>query len=40
MLGCQFSLEVYATNAIEKATKCYLKSTDVLLGADGYVQLL
>ena len=37
MLGCRFSFEVYAKNVREKTTKCSLKTTDVLLGADGHV---
>ena len=37
MLGCRFSFEEYAKNVKEKTTKCSLKTTDVLLGADGYV---
>ena len=31
------SFEVFAKNVGEKATKCSLKTTGVLLGADGYV---
>ena len=35
MLGCRFSFEVYAKNVQEKANKCSLKTTEVLLNADG-----
>ena len=37
MLGFRFSFEVYAKNVREKATKCSLKTTEVLLDADGHV---
>ena len=37
MKGCRFSVEAYAKTVRKKATKCCLKTTDVLLGADGYV---
>ena len=37
MLGCCFSFEAYAKKVREKATKCSLKITEVLLGADGHV---
>ena len=37
MLGCRFSVEAYAKNAREKATKCSLKTTNVLLGDDGHM---
>ena len=37
MLGCGFSFEVYAKNVREKATKCSLKTNEVLLDADGQV---
>ena len=38
MLGCRLSFEVYAKNVPEKATKCYFKTTEVLLDADGHVR--
>ena len=37
MLRCRFSFEAYAKNVREKATKRSLKTTDVLLGADGHM---
>ena len=37
MLRCSFNFEDYTKNVTEKATKCSLKSTEVLLNADGYV---
>ena len=37
MLGCRFSVEAYAKNVGEKATKCSLKSTEVLLDNNGHV---
>ena len=37
MLDCRFSFEMYPKNVKEKTTKCYLKNTDALLGADGHV---
>ena len=37
MLDCRFSFEAYAKNVREKATKCSLKTTEVLLDADGHV---
>ena len=37
MLGCRFSFEAYVKNVQEKATKCSLKNTEVLLDADGNV---
>ena len=36
MLGCKFSFKTYAKNVRERATKCSLKTTEVLLDADGY----
>ena len=36
MLGCRFSFEAYARNVRENATKCYLKTTEVLLDSDGH----
>ena len=37
MLRCRFSYKAYAKNVKEKAIKHSLKTTEVLLGADGYV---
>ena len=37
MLDCRFSFEAYAKNLREKATKCTLKTAEVLLDADGHV---
>ena len=37
MLGCRFNLEAIAKNVREKATKFSLKTTEVLLDADGHV---
>ena len=37
MLGCRFGFEEYAKNVKEKATKCSLKTTEILLDVDGYV---
>ena len=37
MLGCEFRLESFAKNAREKATKCSLKTAEVLLDANGHV---
>ena len=37
MLGCRFSFVAYSKNVREKATKCSLKTTDVLLDADKHV---
>ena len=37
MLGFRFSFETFAKNVREKATKCSLKTTEVLLDADGQV---
>ena len=39
MLGCKFSFKTYAKNVREKATKCSLKTTEVLLDAD-YLRLI
>ena len=36
-LGFRFSFKAYVKNVREKATKCSLKTTEVLLDADGYV---
>ena len=37
MLDCRFSFEAYAKNLREKATKCTLKTAEVLLDADGHM---
>ena len=37
MLRCRFNFETYAKDIREKATKCYLKSAEVLLDIDGHV---
>ena len=37
MLGCRFSFKAYAKNVREKAIKCSLKITEVLLDVDGHV---
>ena len=37
MLDFRFSFEAYVKNVREKGTKCSLKTTDVLLDADGHV---
>ena len=37
MLGCRFNFDVYAKNVRQKATKCSLRTTEVLLDADGHV---
>ena len=37
MLDCRFSFKAYAKNLREKATKCTLKTAEVLLDADGHV---
>ena len=37
MLGCRFSFEAYAKAVSDKVTKCSLKISDVLLGADEHV---
>ena len=37
ILGCRFSFEAYAKNVKEKATKCSLETTELLLDADGHV---
>ena len=36
MLGCRLSFEAYAKIVREKATKCSLKTTEVLLDVDGH----
>ena len=37
MLGSRFSFKAHAKNIREKATKCSLKTAEVLLDADGNV---
>ena len=37
MLGCKFSFKVYAKSVREKATKCSLKTNEVMLDTDGHV---
>ena len=37
MVGCRFTFEAHVKKVQEKATKCSLKTTEVLLDADGYV---
>ena len=37
MLGCWFSFEAYAKNVREKANKCSLKTTEVLLLMDMFL---
>ena len=37
MLGCRFSFEAYAKKVSEKATRCSLETTEVLLDVDGHV---
>ena len=37
MLGYRFSFEAYAKSVREKATRCSLKTTEVLLDADGHL---
>ena len=37
MIGCWFSFEAYLKNVREKATKCSLKTTGILMGADKHV---
>ena len=37
MLGCRLSFEVYMKNVIEKANKCSLKTTVILMGPGGHV---
>ena len=36
MLGFRFCFETYAKNESQKATKCFWKTTDVLLDGDGH----
>ena len=35
-LDCSFKFETYAKSVKEKVTKCSLKTTEVLLDADGH----
>ena len=37
MLVCTFNFEEHAKNLREKATKCSLKTAEVVLDADGHV---
>ena len=37
MLGCRSSDKAYTKDVREKATKCSLKTNEVLLDADGHV---
>ena len=37
MIDCRFSIEANAKNVREKATKCTLKTAEVLLDADRHV---
>ena len=37
MLGCRLSFKAFSKNMGEKATKCCLRTTEVLLDADGHV---
>lgn len=37
LLSCTFSFEAYVKNVREKATKCFLKTNEVLVYADGHV---
>ena len=37
MLGCRFSFKACAKNIQGKATKCSLKTAEVLLDADGHL---
>ena len=37
MSGCRLSVEEYAKNAREKANRCSVIATEVLLDADGHV---
>ena len=34
MLGCRLSFEAYIKNVEEKATKCFLKTTEALLDTE------
>ena len=36
LLGCSFNFGAYAKDVREKATKCSLKTAEVLLNADGH----
>ena len=35
MLDCRFSFEAYTKNVRENGTQCFLKTSEVLLDADG-----
>ena len=37
MLGCRLSFRAYVKNVGGRATKCYFKTTEFLLDADGYL---
>ena len=37
MLSCRFSFEAYAKNVRQKTTKYSIKTTELLLDADGHV---
>ena len=36
MLDCRFSFEAYTKNVRENGTQCFLKTSEVLLVADGH----
>ena len=36
LLGCSFNFGAYAKDVREKATKCSLKTAEVLLNVDGH----
>ena len=36
MLDCRFSFEAYTKNVRENGTQCFLKTSEVLLDADGH----
>ena len=37
MLGCRFIFNTYTKNVREKSTKNFLKTTEILMNADGHV---
>ena len=37
MLGCRFNSKAYAKKVREKATKCSLKTDEVLVDVDGHM---
>ena len=37
MLSCRFNLEAYTKNVQEKATKCSLKTAEILMDADEHM---